>query len=187
MPVLVRIQETLSARKRRGDLPAIRESLALDSSARLLDVGGSAGRVTSLLAPVAGRVVVLEPDGRKVSYGRIRRPRLEFVEGRAESIPFPDASFDRVSAIVSFHHADDPGRALDEIRRVLAPGGRVVVHEMYPGRHGGLLPRLLGRWFHGSAPHFVEPGRLAQNLEDHGFRNVVVRDGANGYTVVGSR
>ena len=187
MTVLVRIQEALSARKRREDLPAIRELLALDGTSRLLDVGGSAGRVTSLLSSGAGRAVVLEPDGRKVAYGRSRRPRLEFVEGRAESIPFPEASFDRVSAIVSFHHTDDPGRALDEIRRVLVPGGRVVMHEMYPGQHAGILPRLVGRWLHGSSPHFLEPAHLARSLEEHGFRDVVVRDGARGYTLAATR
>ena len=143
-------------------------------------VGGSGSVVASDFVPEM--VATLEENVRQRGLTNVTCQQVD-----AEAIPFPDASFDRVSAIVSFHHTDDPGRALDEIRRVLAPGGRVVLHEMYPGRHAGLLHRVLGRWFHGSAPHFVEPGHLARSLEDHGFRNVVVRDGTNGYTVAGSR
>lgn len=187
MTLSVRLQEALSVRKRRDDLPTVRELLGIGPTTTFLDVGGSAGRITDLLAQGAARAVVLEPEPKKLAYGRHRRPHLEFVEGHAERIPFPDASFDRVSAVVSFHHTDHPELALQEIRRVLVAGGRVVLHEMYPEHHAGVLPRVLGRRMHGSTPHFLEPGELRTMLEAQGLRDVTVRDGVRGYTIAATK
>jgi len=184
MPLLLRAREALSVRKRRHDLPALRELLALTGGSRLLDVGGGAGAATALFAAGARRVVVLEPDSRKIRFGRRRRPAIEFVEGHAERIPFPDESFDRAVAVVSFHHVEDPDRALQEARRVLAPTGRLVLHELYPENHSGVFPRLLGRRTDPNAPHFYEPQDLRRRVEGHGFREVSIRDGVRGYFVV---
>lgn len=56
--------------------------------------------------------------------------RGEVVHGDAEALPFPDASFDRVSSNGVLHHTPDIARALREIHRVLRPGGeaRIVVY-----------------------------------------------------------
>ena len=52
------------------------------------------------------------------------------VMGRLEALPFPDASFDHVLAIVVLEHTTQPGRVLEEFRRVLKPGG--MVHIVVP-------------------------------------------------------
>jgi ubiquinone/menaquinone biosynthesis C-methylase UbiE len=63
---------------------------------------------------------------------------LEWRVGGAESLPLPDASVTAVWAISTFHHWDDPAAGLGEIRRVLAPGGRMILAERLvpPGAHG---------------------------------------------------
>ncbi len=48
------------------------------------------------------------------------------LEGTAEDIPVPDASFDLVLCTQTLEHADDPARVVRELRRVVAPGGRVL-------------------------------------------------------------
>lgn len=57
------------------------------------------------------------------------RDRLRYVEADAQNLPFPDASFDVVSIAFGIRNVQDPLRALHEFRRVLRPGGRVVVLE----------------------------------------------------------
>jgi SAM-dependent methyltransferase len=53
---------------------------------------------------------------------------LEFVEGRAESLPqFTDGEFDRIMANFIFHYIEDPDLVCTEIKRLLAPGGRALV------------------------------------------------------------
>ena len=55
----------------------------------------------------------------------VANPAAE-LEGTVESLPVPDASFDVVLCTQVLEHADDPRRAVSELRRVLAPGGRVL-------------------------------------------------------------
>jgi ubiquinone/menaquinone biosynthesis C-methylase UbiE len=183
MALLVGLFERLSVRKRRPDFPVLRELLAAGPESRILDLGGGGGSATNAYAAGLRHVTVLEPDPKKIAYGRRRHPHLAFAEGQAERIPFPDGSFDRIVAIVSFHHVDDPARSLAEIRRVLTPHGRLVLFELRPAQHAGPLAHLLGRRLHGSAPHFYEPEHLMRLLEANGLRDVAVRDGEGGYFV----
>src|SRR2546421_12045822 len=111
MAFLVRLMERTSVRKRAPDLAELRTLIAPVSGVRLLDVGGGAGAATEQFATGCAEVVVLEPNRKKVGQGRKVRPTIRFEEGRAEEIPFPGATFDRVTAVVAFHHIEDPGRA----------------------------------------------------------------------------
>jgi SAM-dependent methyltransferase len=52
---------------------------------------------------------------------------MEYVEGRSEDMPFPDASFDVITSINSLDHVDDLDRTLAEVTRVLVPGGELLV------------------------------------------------------------
>jgi SAM-dependent methyltransferase len=56
-------------------------------------------------------------------------PPAQPVAARAEALPFPDATFDLVTCVGALHHVQSPTRALDEMARVVAPGGRVVLQD----------------------------------------------------------
>lgn len=180
------IQERMSLRKRSADLPALRDLLGGSPGARLVDIGGGTGGTTAEFAPHGARAIVLEPERGKLAFGRARRPNLAFVSGRAEALPFPEASLDRVVGIVSFHHIERPDRALNEIRRVLRPNGLLVLLELHPDRPG-LLPRLFGPHGSGDRPHFYEPEHLRTFIEAQGFREVTIRPGVRGYFVTAAK
>lgn len=175
----------------------------------MIDVGGGTGAVATAIAPGCGRWVVLEPEGRKLASGRQRYPEVEFVGGVAERIPFAAGSFDRAVALLAVHHFQDQGAALGEIRRVLRPGGRIVVEEMRSGTALAAFLRVFGRHGHEDghgrermrdanhggpgltgcrAPHGLpEPGDLRRMLEDHGFEEVHVQLSARTYYVAAVR
>jgi ubiquinone/menaquinone biosynthesis C-methylase UbiE len=66
--------------------------------------------------------------------------QITFVEADARALPFEDASFDLVTGHSFLYLVDDPEAVLREVRRVLAPGGRLVLME--PATEGGLLQTL---------------------------------------------
>lgn len=181
----LRIQETLSVRKRSRDLPTLRKLVSPHPHTRLLDLGGGAGSATARFASGCRKVVMLEPNRRKIRLGRSLHPGFHFVEGQAEALPFVDESFDVVVGVVSFHHVSDPAAALREAHRVLRRSGRIVLHELYPVHHASVAPRLLGTWFHGSKPQLFTPDELKGRLESQGFREVSTMDGVRGYFVWG--
>jgi ubiquinone/menaquinone biosynthesis C-methylase UbiE len=58
------------------------------------------------------------------------RPNIKFVEGVAENMPLPDGYFDKVVASASFHHFPDQDKALEEMKRVLKPDGKIIILEI---------------------------------------------------------
>lgn len=101
--------------------------LALQPGQSLLDIGGGTGQIAAELAGYVGRACVLEPSSGMLAQGR--RKGLCLVQGIAERLPFPSGSVDRILMVDAFHHLLDQEQAVQELARVLAPGGRLVIQE----------------------------------------------------------
>jgi ubiquinone/menaquinone biosynthesis C-methylase UbiE len=98
-----------------------------------------------------GKVVGLDPNADMLSVARRKSDAIEWREGKAEALPFGDASFDVVVSQFGFMFFDDRAGALREMMRVLRPGGRLAVAvcdavEHSPGyaAFADLLLRLFG-------------------------------------------
>jgi len=91
--------------------------------------------------------------------------RVSFRQGDAQQIPFPDASLDLVVSTLSLHHWSDPVAVLDEIARVLRPGGSFLIFDL---RRDMAAPFWLLLWF---VTHVVAPAALRRVNEPLGSRN----------------
>ncbi|MBX3196159.1 MAG: bifunctional demethylmenaquinone methyltransferase/2-methoxy-6-polyprenyl-1,4-benzoquinol methylase UbiE [Microbacteriaceae bacterium] len=96
---------------------------------RVLDVAAGTGTSSAALARSGAEVVALDFSDGMIAEGRRRHPGLEFVQGDAEKLPFPDDSFDAVTISFGLRNVEHPKVALAEMYRVLKPGGRLVVCE----------------------------------------------------------
>jgi ubiquinone/menaquinone biosynthesis C-methylase UbiE len=92
--------------------------------APVVDVGCGAGRAVAELGPSA---VGVDPDPVMLRTARERFPGIDVREGDALSLPFADASILGYRADKVFHILPSPADALTEARRVLSPGGRIVL------------------------------------------------------------
>ncbi len=91
-----------------------------------VDLAAGTGLFTRALAGRAGQVVAVEPDERMRQVLAARSPGVRVLDGRAEDIPLPDGCADAVLVSHAWHWFD-PGRAVRQIARVLADGGRLGV------------------------------------------------------------
>jgi ubiquinone/menaquinone biosynthesis C-methylase UbiE len=111
----------------------------------VLDIGAGAGVNLKYLDPSI-RYTAVEPNVHMHRHIReaAERAGIEAVvlAGIAESLPFDDSSFDAVIGTLVLCSVDDVRAALDEIRRVLRPGGRFVFLEHVAARPGTLLRRM---------------------------------------------
>ena len=94
---------------------------------RVLDVAGGDGYWAGRARGRGANAVALDLAGAKLRYGRQLSAPPALIKGDALELPFADASFDRVMSICAIEHFDDGARALDEMVRVLAPGGELVM------------------------------------------------------------
>ena len=93
---------------------------------RILDVATGPGYVAARAAELGADVVGVDFSEAMLAFARTRSPEVEFVQGDATALPFPDASFDGVVAAFVLLHLGSPERAVAEATRVLKPGGRAA-------------------------------------------------------------
>ena len=110
-------------------LERIREAAQLTKRSRALDVACGPGIVVEALARDAGEVVGCDITHEMLAKAEKRCAGLSnvrFQAGRAEALPFEDASFDAVVSRSALHHFVDPAATLREMARVMKPGARMV-------------------------------------------------------------
>jgi len=69
---------------------------------------------------------------------------IHLIVGEAESLPFPDSTFDNMFSLGALNHVNDPGKALKEMARVVKPGGKVVVADEMPDLPNRQIAHKLG-------------------------------------------
>ena len=123
-----RYRSTFTWGRRRVEEVIKKEFAAIPSGARVLDVGCGTGYHVSRLRQMGFDVVGIEPGKDLRETARANNPGVQIDDGDIEAIPFPDGSFDAVLAIeVVRHLPHSPRRSIQEISRVLRPGGLAIV------------------------------------------------------------
>ncbi|MGP8205110.1 MAG: class I SAM-dependent methyltransferase [Acidimicrobiales bacterium] len=146
-------------------------------SDRVVDVGCGSGTAARLASRRGSTATGIDPSPWKLRTARAissvrRTPRVTFLAGSAESLPLPDASATVVWSMSSVHHWGDRVRGLAEARRVLAPGGRLLLAE----RRVKQGARGLGA--HGLTAE--QEAQLLLEVEEAGFQNVKVESHGSG-------
>jgi SAM-dependent methyltransferase len=103
------------------------ERLAIKPGGRLLDAGCGSGLFCALASKRGLRVSGFDATEPLLAIARTRAPEVDFRKGDLESLPYEAGSFDLVTGFNSYQYAADPTRALEEARRVVRPGGHVVI------------------------------------------------------------
>jgi demethylmenaquinone methyltransferase/2-methoxy-6-polyprenyl-1,4-benzoquinol methylase len=159
----------------------------------VLDACCGTGDLAIAAFRAGGNVTGLDFSSAMLARARRKAPGLEWIEGDLLALPFADASFDSATVGFGVRNVEDLGRAIEELRRVLRPGGRLAVLEITRPR--GLLAPFYRVWFDGVVPllgkllpggsaytylpasvrRFPGPQELAEMIESAGFRDVRVR------------
>jgi ubiquinone/menaquinone biosynthesis C-methylase UbiE len=119
---------------------------AIPAPQRVLDVGCGTGYLLRRLAdryPEAAELTGVDPAPAMIAAARAAADddRLRWLAGTAEALPFPAGAFDLVVSTTSFDHWADQRAGLFECDRVLAPGGWLVLTDLFSPL---LLPTLVG-------------------------------------------
>jgi ubiquinone/menaquinone biosynthesis C-methylase UbiE len=149
----------------------------LKPSDRVLDLGCGTGWASRRMARVVtdGEVVGLDVADemlRRAELASNGTGNLRYVWGSAEKIPARDGHFTKVLSVESFYYYANQGRAIDELRRVMSPGGKLfILINLYKDNHYSL--RWVGQ-LNVSVQALSEAEYLAL-LRRHGFQSVEAR------------
>jgi demethylmenaquinone methyltransferase/2-methoxy-6-polyprenyl-1,4-benzoquinol methylase len=134
---------------------------------RILDVGGGTGALaTKLAAELGTRITVLDPSPKMLRYIPDRAP-VDAVVGTAESMPFPNDSFDALIVTDAFHHFRDQSGAVGEFARVVRPEGTIIVLDLDP--RGLMQIIVLAEKLLGEPGTFFRPSELCAFMGERGI------------------
>ncbi len=156
------------------------DALAPESGDRILDLGCGNGLLTAELARAVGsdgQITGLDASTDMLNSARNRCSgfdTVDLVQSLADDMPFQDAQFDKAASIQVFEYLDDPRPSLRELRRVLRPGGRLVIGDVHwdslcwHSDHPGRMDRMIEIWDGHLADRTV-PATLSPCLRECGF------------------
>lgn len=166
---------------------------------RVLDIAAGTGASSAAIAAHGAHVVAADFSEGMLAEGRRRRAGddlIEFVWADATALPFDDDSFDAATISYGLRNVSEPRAALAEMRRVVKPGGRVVIAEFstpaaavrpfYRFYNRQVMPRVAGainreaagayRYLNESIEAWPDQEELAAWLRDAGFERVAYRN-----------
>lgn len=149
---------------------AIRKAY-LRADMEVADVGAGTGFMSAGLAPLVRKVVAVDGSAAMLAVARQKLKdfdNIEFQEAEGLALPLPDASVDAVFANMYLHHCDDPLAAIREMRRVLRPGGRLVITDLDTHTHDWMRAEMADVWLG------FERQQMRQWLEQAGLVNTIV-------------
>jgi ubiquinone/menaquinone biosynthesis C-methylase UbiE len=154
------------------------DMLGLSSGDRVLDVACGPGNFTRGFARATGDGLVVGIDASEtmltLAVRKTENANLVYIRGDACALPFRDGSFDAICCFAALYLIERPMQALDEIARVLAPGGRVA---LLSSCHRGPLPAnatnaIVRRL---SGVRIFARDELTKALRDRGLTNIEQR------------
>ncbi|MEO7368507.1 MAG: metalloregulator ArsR/SmtB family transcription factor [Gemmatimonadaceae bacterium] len=121
----------------------------LDEDWTVGDLGCGTGQLAESLAPFVGHVIAIDDSSAMLSAARRRLAAMSNVDvrsGRLEALPIEDGSLDAALLFLVMHYVPEPLEAITEARRVLKPGGRLLIVDMMPHDREDLLNEMGHVW-----------------------------------------
>ena len=103
--------------------------LDLPTAGYVLDAGGGTGRIAQFLKSNFESIVIADSSMEMLQQAA-QKNCCGLVCSNTESLPFPDGLFARILMVDALHHVTDHQKTIDELWRLLKPGGRLVIEEM---------------------------------------------------------
>jgi arsenite methyltransferase len=156
---------------------ATRALLALQPGETVLDIGSGPGFLADEMAAEVGSegaVHGVDPSEAMLAIARRRESAVEYAIGDAVSLPYADESFDAIVSTQVYEYVPDMPAALAEARRVLRPGGRLLILDtdwdavVWHSSDRDRMLRVLEKWNDHLADPYL-PRRLPALLRDAGF------------------
>jgi ubiquinone/menaquinone biosynthesis C-methylase UbiE len=167
------------------DAEQMRALLRLPVAGWLLDAGGGTGRVSAQLNAWVDHVVISD-----LSQPMLRQAQdkgdLRPVQAQVQRLPFPDNWFDRILVVDAMHHFGDQRTAIQDLVRVLKPGGRLVIQEPDINTNAVKVVALAEKLaLMGS--HFHTPAELRDLVASHGLPARIEHNGGFSVWVVADK
>ena len=149
------------------------KAVAPKAGERILDLAAGTGTSSQAFVKSGAEIVAADFSAGMIEVGRVKHPNITFVLADAMDLPFADNEFDAVTISFGLRNIHDPQKGLDEMFRVLKPGGRLVICEF------STPPRALFRVGYSAYLRYVMPtviGATTGDAKAYGYLAESIRE-----------
>lgn len=144
--------------------------LAPEKGKKYLDIGCGTGNYTVALNRKGVDFIGLDPSREMLKIAQTKNNNVSWHKGKAEKIPFEDKAFDGAIATLTLHHWSDLSHGFNELRRVLKPGGNLVVFTSTPKQMEGYwLNYYFPKMLQDSIQQMPKFEAVEKSLKESGF------------------
>lgn len=147
--------------------------LKADSSGTYLDIGCGTGNYTIEFSKRGVNMIGIDPSEAMLSIARTRSSAVNWIKGKAESMPVESSSVDGVLAILTTHHWTNQSKGYEELGRVMKPGARLVVFTATPEQMKSYwLSHYFPMMLRDAAKQMLPFEVIEENLRAGGFASI---------------
>ena len=129
----------------------------VDTDQVVLDVGGGTGRIAVLFEGLTSKVFIADAAIKMIRQAQTKG--VQTVNATSEELPFRAGSIDRIVMVDALHHVENQQKTLDEMWRLLAEGGKIVIEE--PNIHNWFVKLIaIGEKLLLMRSHFLPPKKI---------------------------
>lgn len=158
------------------------ELTKLPISGSLLDVGGGTGRVSQFFNQDVGNLFIADLSHKMLAESKSKKDLLPICS-HSEFLPFPSEHFERIIMIDVLHHVCDQQQTINELWRVLKPGGRIIIEE--PDIHHWAVKLIaIGEKLALMRSHFLDSSSIMNLFSEISGRKTAIQEGHNIWIVI---
>ncbi|EMT38806.1 Ubiquinone/menaquinone biosynthesis C-methylase UbiE [Thermoanaerobacter thermohydrosulfuricus] len=156
----------------------VKEGMVKDKDIIAADIGTGTGFIALELAKVSHSVIAIDVSTEMLKMAQKRAEEeglknLLFIKGEMQKIPLMDGSVDLVFTNMALHHVDDPLKGIQEMYRILKPGGSITIIDVEKHEFEWAKEEMCDLWLG------FEPREISEWMQIAGFKNISVE--SSGY------
>jgi ubiquinone/menaquinone biosynthesis C-methylase UbiE len=141
------------------------------------DIGGGTGFLSQGLAPLVNKVILIDGSQEMINVARQNLAafsNIDFYLAEGLTLPLQDTSVDAAFANMYLHHCPDPAKAIQEMVRILRPGGRLVISDLEKHPYTWLKEKLQDTW------QGFDPEQIRNWYQQAGLVNILQNSSGQG-------
>lgn len=162
------------------EIKKIRDITTLPKGKVVLEIGCGNGNGAKLIqkyfSPKQIYAIDIDQNMIKIAKDKVKDDNISFMMASATNLPFESDTFDAIFDFGVIHHIPNWGECIKELKRVLKPGGELIIEDLSTETFDSLLGKLIKKITDHPYERMFSRQKFIASIEENGFKNIKVQE-----------